>query len=201
MLRIGLTGGIGSGKSAACHIFAELGVPVIDADQVSREVAATGEPALAAVAELFGSSVLNADGSLDRARVRERIFAEPALRQQLEAILHPLIKQRLITFAATSHAPYVILAIPLLLEAGWETLVDRVLVIDSPVEQQINRTMQRDSISRQRAEAIIAAQMKRGERLRHADDTVLNDGDLEQLRREIMKLHQRYLALATAAGA
>jgi dephospho-CoA kinase len=195
MLRIGLTGGIGAGKSAACRIFAELGIPVIDADAISREVVAPGEPALATITQLFGPSLLTSDGTLDRSRLRAMIFAEPDLRQRLEAILHPLIRQRMLARVATMHAPYVILAIPLLLEAGWQELVDRVLVIDSPVEQQINRTISRDGISRQQAEAIVAAQMERCERLRQADDIVLNDGDLDHLHRQIATLHQRYLSM------
>lgn len=199
MLRIGLTGGIGAGKSAACRIFTELGVPVIDADEVSREVVAPGEPALANITKLFGSSVLAADGSLDRSRLRAMIFAEPDLRQQLEAILHPIIKQRMIALVDALHAPYAILAVPLLLEAGWRELVDRVLVIDSPVEQQINRTINRDGVSRQQAEAIVAAQMERRERLKQADDIVLNDGDLDHLHRQISSLHQRYLSMVPPA--
>jgi len=196
MLRIGLTGGIGTGKSAACRIFTELGIPVIDADQLSREVVAPGEPALAAITRLFGDSVLHADGSLNRARVRERIFAEPALRHQLEALLHPLIKQRLLSQAEACQAPYVILAIPLLLEAGWQELVDRILVIDAPVELQIARTLHRDGISRAQAEAIVASQMAREVRLTRADDIVINDCDFQHLRDQIHNLHQRYLQMA-----
>lgn len=199
MLRIGLTGGIGCGKSVACGIFEELGVPVVDADQLSREVVAPGEPALAAIAGLFGSSILAADGSLDRGRLRETIFAEPSLRQQLEALLHPLIKQRLIARVEALHAPYAILAIPLLLEAGWRELVDRTLVIDCPEELQIRRTVKRDGVDRHQAEAIVSAQMRRSERLQHADDIILNDGDLDQLRRQIYDLHQRYLSMGLSS--
>lgn len=198
MLRIGLTGGIGAGKSAACHIFTELGVPVLDADQISREVVAHGEPALATIVELFGGSILTEEGTLDRSRLRDIIFAKPERRLQLEAVLHPLIKQRLIEKSQSLNAPYAILAIPLLLEAGWKDLVDRVLVIDSPVEDQINRTIKRDIISRQQAEAIIASQMDRKERLRQADDIILNDQDLAHLRREISALHKRYLSTASS---
>lgn len=201
MLRIGLTGGIGTGKSAACRIFAELGAPVIDADQISREVVAPGEPVLNAIAVLFGDSALNADGSLNRSRVRERIFAEPALRQQLENLLHPLIKQRMREQAQACRAPYVILAIPLLLEVGWQELVDRVLVIDCPVEQQISRTMRRDGVTREQAQAIIASQMARNERLRQADDIVINDSNLDHLHSQIIALHRRYLQMAEPSPA
>ncbi len=200
MLRIGLTGGIGVGKSAACHIFAELGVPVLDADQISREVVAPGEPVLVEIAELFGHAVLTTEGALNRGYLRDIIFTNPKLRRQLEAILHPLIKQRLIEQSERIKAPYVILAIPLLLEAGWKSLVDRVLVIDSPVEEQIKRTITRDGINRQQAEAIIASQMERGERLRQADDIITNDGDLQHLRRQIHALHQHYLSTASSAN-
>jgi len=196
MLRIGLTGGIGAGKSAACQIFTELGVPVLDADQISREVAAPGQPALTAIAELFGSSILTADGALDRSHLRNIIFANPERRQQLEAILHPLIMQRLIEKTQELNSPYAILAIPLLLEVGWKSLVDRVLVIDSPVEEQIKRTIRRDGINRQQAEAIIASQMDRHERLQQADDIINNEGDLQHLRRQITALHRRYLSMA-----
>jgi len=199
MLRIGLTGGIGCGKSAACQIFTELGIPVIDADQISREVVARGEPALATIAELFGSPVLTGDGALDRSRMREMIFADPSLRRQLEAILHPLIKHRMQAQVASLHGPYVILAVPLLLEARWNDQVERVLVIDCPVELQISRTIRRDSVTRRQAEAIVAAQMEREERLKQADDIVCNDGDLEHLRRQIEELHQRYLSIAQQA--
>jgi len=199
MLRIGLTGGIGAGKSAACQLFNELGIPVIDADQVSREVVAPGEPALATIAAQFGATLLSADGTLDRKRLREMIFTKPALRQQLETILHPLIKLRITARLEALQAPYVILAIPLLLEANWQDLVDRVLVIDCPVEQQVNRTMKRDHLSRHLAEAIIAAQMDRNERLRKANDIVSNDDDLEHLRRQIINLHQHYLSLAASS--
>lgn len=197
MLRIGLTGGIGCGKSAACQIFTELGIPVIDADQISREVVAPGEPALATIAELFGSPVLTNDGALDRSRMRELIFADSSLRRRLEAVLHPLIKQRMLAQAARLDSPYVILAIPLLLEAGWYELVERILVIDCPVELQISRTIHRDGISRKQAEAILAAQIGRDERLSRADDLVENDGDLDKLRRQIEELHQRYLSIAS----
>lgn len=198
MLRIGLTGGIGAGKSAACRIFAELGVPVLDADQISREVVAPGEPALARIAELFGDTVLTSEGFLNRSYLRDIIFTNPERRRQLEAILHPLIQQRLIEQSGKLKAPYVILAIPLLLEAGWKTLVDRILVIDSPVEEQINRTIKRDGINREQTEAIIASQLDRSERLRQAEDIIVNDGDLQHLRSQINALHHRYLSIASS---
>lgn len=199
MLRIGLTGGIGCGKSAACQLFSELGIPVIDADQISREVVAPGTTGLIALTQLLGTTILTPEQKFDRQALRARIFADPALRQRIEAILHPLIKQRMIEQSTALHAPYVILAIPLLLEAGWHDMVDRILVIDCPVETQLKRTMLRDGISHEQAEAIIAAQMNRAARLAQADDIVTNDGALSQLREHISALHQRYLQMACAA--
>ncbi len=199
MLRVGLTGGIGCGKSAACQIFTELGIPVIDADQLSREVVTPGAPGLKALTQLLGHSILAPDLTLNRRALRDRIFAEPALRDAIEAILHPLIKQRMVEQAAALNAPYVILAIPLLLEAGWGDMVDRILVIDCPVPTQIARTMARDGVSQPQVEAIIAAQVNRAERLARGDDIVTNDSTLAQLRKQLVTLHSRYLQLAAAA--
>ncbi|HEY0722332.1 MAG TPA: dephospho-CoA kinase [Gammaproteobacteria bacterium] len=198
MLRIGLTGGIGCGKTAACRIFSELGIPVIDADQISREVVAPGTSGLVALTQLFGSTILTPEQELDRQALRVRIFADPALRKSVETILHPLIKQRMVEQSSALHAPYVILAIPLLLEAGWRDMVDRILVIDCPVETQIKRTMARDGISRAQVEAIIATQLERAARLALADDIVTNDSSFEQLREQINALHLRYLHMASA---
>lgn len=201
MLRIGLTGGIGSGKSTITRLFSDLGVPVIDADQVSRELVQPGQPALTQIVTLFGQGILTPEGTLDRGRLRECIFAEPMLRDQLEAILHPLIRQQILEHLSKFDSPYAILAIPLLIETGWQSLVDRILVIDCDTESQIVRTMQRDHVSRQQVEAILASQAKRETRLREADEIIDNSGDLAHLQWQVLALHQRYLSLSTAKKA
>jgi len=195
-LRIGLTGGIASGKSAAARAFAALGVPVIDADQVAREVVAPGEACLQAVKEEFGSGVLADDGSLDRRALREIVFADPARRRRLEAILHPEIGRRIRAWLEAQDAPYVILESPLLLETSQHRLVDRVLVIDVSEALQLTRTMTRDQCDEARARAILAAQMPRALRLQRAQDIIVNDSGLEELGRQVTDLHQRYQALA-----
>lgn len=199
-LRVGLTGGIGSGKTTAAACFESLGVPVIDADIVAREVVAPGTPALAAIAEHFGTACLLPSGELDRAAVRLRVFAEPAERQWLEALLHPLIRigieQQLADALRRPDAPYAILSSPLLLETGQDALVHRILLIDASEAQQRERTLRRDGSDARTVEAIIAAQLPREQRRARADDTILNDGDLPQLQNAVRTLHAHYLALA-----
>ncbi len=199
-LRIGLTGGIASGKSTAARRFAALGVPVIDADAIAREVVAPGEPGLAAVVERFGPSILTAAGELDRRALRERVFADTAARRDLEALLHPRIRARMQALAERAEAPYVVLAIPLLAEGGARDRVDRVLVIDVPEELQLARVLARDGGSRAQAEAILAAQAGRTARLALADDVLENSGDITALERGVDELHRRYLALAASRG-
>lgn len=201
MLKIGLTGGIGSGKSTACHYFSELGVPVIDADVIARELTRAGQPALSRIAEVFGADILSAQGELDRPHLRQRVFANASQRHQLEAILHPLIKQAIVSRMAHIHAPYVIIAVPLLIESQWTDLVDRVLVIDSPVELQIQRSSQRDASNDAQIRAIIQSQTDRRTRCAAADDIILNDSDLAKLHEQVEQLHQHYLELATAPSA
>ena len=199
MLIIGLTGGIGSGKSTVARHFEALGVPVIDADEVGRELVTPGQPALAAIVEHFGPEMLDENGHLDRARLRERVFTHPEQRRELEAILHPRIRaeiQRRIG-ELSPDGGYCLISVPLLLESGWQDLVDRVLVVDAPRERQIERTIARDGVTRQQAEAILASQMDRDARLRAADDVIRNDGDLTALREQVEALHRRYCQLAT----
>jgi dephospho-CoA kinase len=196
VLRIGLTGGIGSGKSTASSLFEQLGVPVIDADAIAREMVAPGQPGLDAVRQAFGPDAIGADGTLDRAWLRARVFAEPDERQRLEELLHPLIREAIRARVQQLAAPYCILAIPLLVEKGWRSEVDRVLVIDAPVEQQIARTASRDRMRTEDVERILAAQASREERLAAADDVLCNEGDLNALRERVTLLHQRYLRLA-----
>lgn len=196
MFRVGLTGGIGSGKSTASGLFAQQGVPVIDADAIAREVVAPGQPALEAIRQAFGAAAIGADGTLDRAWLRTRVFAAPGERQRLEELLHPLIREAIRDRVRRLTAPYCIIAIPLLVEKGWRSEVDRVLVIDAPVEQQIARTASRDQMQTEDVMRILAAQASRKERLAAADDVLCNEGDLNALRERVTLLHQRYLRLA-----
>lgn len=192
---LGLTGGIGSGKSAVAEHFVELGVDLIDADQAARWVVEPGRPALAAIAEHFGEQVLQADGQLNRPALRERIFADPAQRRWLESLLHPLIAQEVAQFLARAQSPYAILVSPLLIESGQYKLTQRVLVVDVPEQLQIERTMRRDQLSVEQVQAILAVQATRTERLRHADDVLTNDRDLTWMKSEVERLHAFYLTL------
>lgn len=198
MLRIGLTGGIASGKSAASDCFSVRGIPVIDADVVSREVVKAGTPAIQEIEAAFGKRFIRPDGSLDRRLVRSLIFSDPQKRNELEAILHPRIKEAMLSRLARISAPYCILAIPLLIEADQRDLVDRVLVIDAPRAIQIKRLMQRDQISQDEAEAILNTQLDRDTRVKFADDLIVNDGSRADLEAAIEGLHQKYLSLAAA---
>jgi len=196
MYRIGLTGGIGSGKSTVAAKFRRLGVTVIDADDVARQVVEPGTDALRQIAAHFGKQVLQQDGSLDRARLRQLVFADETGRRWLEGLLHPLIRREIGTQLDQADSPYAILVSPLLVESGQSALVDRVLVIDVPVEVQIERTMKRDANSRDQVERIIAAQMPREERLAAADDIFDNAVAPEASDAAVERLHQQYLKLA-----
>jgi dephospho-CoA kinase len=200
MLVVGLTGGIAAGKSTATAFFRERGVPVIDADEVAREVVAPGTPGLAAVVDAFGPRVLHADGTLDRRQLRDIVFADPAQRRRLENILHPLIQDQIRAQLQRLSAPYCILAVPLLIESpALRALVHRVLVIDVPVEVQIARLMQRDRMTAAQCQAMLAAQASRTQRLEGADDVVDNATDIDTLRRQLEHLHAHYLELARRA--
>ena len=196
MFVVGLTGGIGSGKSTVADLFAARGVEVIDADIVAREVVMPGSAALGVIRERFGADVLNDDGSLDRRRLRERVFADPAERQWLERLLHPQVGERIRELLASSSAPYCLLVAPLLLEGSLSELVDRVLVVDIPEELQLKRTIARDGSSRDTITAIMAAQLSRRERLARADDVVDNSGDRAALVDKVGQLHETYCRLA-----
>ena len=197
MLRIGLTGGIASGKSAASNYFASLGIPLIDTDLISRELVQPGSQGLQRIAETFGETVLDATGALDRARLREIVFSSDAQRRQLEDILHPAIRDRVEELLAEiANAPYVIIVIPLLIETRYPIPVDRVLVIDTEEERQLDRLMQRDGFSIEQARAMLDAQAARQQRLQHADDIVTNDGSIKQLHAQLLKLHDNYLQMA-----
>ena len=197
-LIIGLTGGIASGKSSVAQRLAELGVPIIDADESSRLVVAPGQPGLAAVVVRFGADILTATGELDRPALRNRVFSAPEQRIALQAILHPLIRADMERRAGAAAGPYVVMAIPLLVESGDEhDRVDRILVIDVSEEIQVERVMARDGCSMAQAHAILSAQASRDQRLKAADDVLVNSGTVSDLRRSVDALHQRYLSLAT----
>jgi len=200
-LVVGLTGGVGSGKSTVAEIFRELGVPVIDADQLARELTLPGQPALREITEAFGTEVLDAQGRLDRAALRRIVFADEGARRRLEAILHPRIRERMEeALAEVAEAPYAILVIPLLLETRQQDLVDRILVVDADPDLQVRRVMARDGVDEAQVRAIMAAQVDRETRLAAADDLILNEDDLDDLKGQVQALHQRYLKLAGAEG-
>lgn len=192
---LGLTGGIGSGKSAVASHFGNLGVHLVDADHAARWVVEPGRPALAQIAEHFGSDVLQADGQLDRAALRQRIFEHPEERRWLENLLHPLIGEEIVRDLASAQSPYAILVSPLLIESGQHRMTQRVLVVDAPEAVQIQRTMARDQVSEEQVGAILKAQASREKRLEAADDVLVNDRDLKWLQREVERLHAFYLTL------
>jgi len=201
-LRIGLTGGIASGKSTVEQRFTELGVPVINADDCARAVVERGRPGLAAVVERFGAGVLTPQGELDRRELRSLIFSDAARRKELEAILHPLIRADMAQRSSQATGPYVVLSIPLLVEGDarrpgdsrdrW----DRVLVVDADESLQLARLMSRDAVSEAEARATLAAQASRAARLAAADDVLVNSGTVAELRQAVDLLHRRYLELA-----
>lgn len=193
---VGLTGGIGSGKSAAAERFRALGITVVDADVCARIVVEPNKPALKTIAEHFGSEIIQADGTLDRAALRQKIFADEAERKWLEALLHPLIFEEMWSQLQSAPSPYAILESPLLIEAGQLAICQRVLVVDATEETQLARTTARDNNSVAQVKAIMAAQATRQQRNAKADDIVSNDGDLASLHQAIDKLHQHYLSLA-----
>ncbi len=192
---LGLTGGIGSGKTAVADRFASLGVHVVDADQAARWVVEPGRPALLQIVERFGKGVLLQSGELNRAELRQRIFVDPAERQWLEKLLHPLIRAEVAQQLALADSSYAIMVSPLLIESGQYRQVGRVLVVDVPESLQIVRTTARDQASEEQVRAILSAQVQREERLKHADDVLVNDRDLSWLGVEVERLHRFYLTL------
>ncbi|MCI1729421.1 MAG: dephospho-CoA kinase [Chiayiivirga sp.] len=201
-LPIAVTGGIASGKSEVTRRFEALGIEVLDADLIARELVEPGQPALAEIARRFGAGVIDAAGRLDRRALRAIVFADSAARRDLEAILHPRVHASLQARAQAAAPPYVLLAIPLLAESapGRYAWLDRVLVVDVPRAVQIQRVMQRDAVERAAAEAALAAQASREARLAMAHDVIVNDGPLAALDAIVAKLHARYLALAAGAA-
>lgn len=195
---VGVTGGIGSGKTAATDCFASLGIDVTDADMMSREVVQKGKPALARIAARYGQqNILLADGSLNRRALRDIIFRDPEEKIWLESLLHPLIHDEIIARLKRSTSAYGILSSPLLLETDQQSLCDRILVIDAPESLQIARTTSRDSTDEQSVKAIMSSQLARAERLARADDIITNDADLESLQQAVRQLHQTYLSMST----
>jgi len=195
-LRVGLTGGIASGKSMVADLFAARGVPVIDTDVIAREVVQPGEPALQDIEREFGRDVLDADGRLDRRRLRELIFADDAKRTALEAILHPRIRDAAILQSVMAGGEYQVIVVPLLVESPMRQFMDRILVVDCSEEAQLERLRKRDTESEEQARRIIAAQASREERLAIADDIIDNDGPKDEAENQVERLHRLYLRLA-----
>ncbi len=195
-LVIGLTGGIGSGKSTVAGEFIRLGVPVIDTDQLARELVAPGQPALQEIIAHFGAQALCEDGTLDRAYLRARIFSDLSDKQALEAILHPRIRQRLSEWLTTVTSPYCIVVIPLLLEAQQIDLVDRVLVVDAPEKEQLKRVAARDGLSHNVVARIMAAQADRETRLSVADEVIVNDAGIASLIKQTRELHMHFMDIS-----
>ena len=195
MLIIGLTGGIGSGKSAVSDKFKSLGITVVDADVAARTVVEPGQPALAEIERHFGSNILNQAGVLDRAQLREIMASDSEERVWLESVLHPKIGEQIAKELNESTSPYTIYVAPLLLETNSQKMCSRVLVVDVPKEIQIQRTAERDKVSEIQIEKIVAVQMERKERLEKADDVLVNTGTIKELEEQVVKLHQKYLEM------
>ena len=196
MLVVGLTGGIGSGKTTVASGFSALGVPVLDTDQLARELVEPGQPALDEIIAVFGKDCITPDGQLKRASIRQQIYSNAGLKLQLEDILHPKIRQRIKTLLADLRETYCIVVIPLLLETHQTDLVDRILVVDTPEKEQLTRVAARDSLSDNTIMAIMQSQADRNTRLQAADDIIVNDRDLESLTERILELHTYYMETA-----
>lgn len=201
-LVIGLTGGIGSGKSAAARFFEELGAAIVDTDIIAHAITAKGGIAIPAIRRALGPEFIGPDGALDRMRTRKRVFADPEARKTLEAVLHPIIRQEVTRQVAATHSPYLIVVIPLLFETGgYRDLLSRIAVVDCPEELQILRTMERSGLSETEVRGILATQAPRSARLAGADDVLRNDGRLDELRNQVRALHRQFLEIASAKNA
>ena len=196
MYIVGLTGGIGTGKTTVAQLFAAYGIPVIDADEIAHRLTAVNSHALQAIVQFFGKEVLNEDGSLNRALLREIIFKNKGKRQWLEHLLHPMIRKIIVEEVEQIHAPYVIAVIPLLLEKDFFSFINRILVVDAPYELQVERAVKRDGSNKATVEAMIKAQIQREERIARAHDVIYNHGSFELLSQEVARLHQEYLKLS-----
>lgn len=196
---VGLTGGIGSGKTTVAELFASRGACVVDTDAISRKLTGPGQSAVGQIVRSFGAQFAAADGSLDRQRMRDLVFSDASARKSLESILHPLIRQESALQLRACSAPYAILVVPLLVESGaYRSRTNRVAVVDCEMETQVQRVMQRSTLTRGDALAIIASQVSREDRLAAADDVIRNDGDLAALEPQVESLHSRYIELAAA---
>ncbi len=195
-LKIGVTGGIASGKTTVTNLFADKGVTIIDADVIAREIVMPGEPALEKIVDKFGKEVLQHDGSLDRSKLREIVFATAATKDWLNALLHPMIREKMLNDSENATSSYCILSIPLLFENGLDKIVDRVLVIDTPEEMQLKRALQRDGSSSQVIKQIMRSQVSRKARLEGADEVIDNSGDIAFMYSQVETLHKKYLELS-----
>jgi dephospho-CoA kinase len=199
---VGLTGGIGSGKSAAAAEFGRLGATVVDTDAIAHALTEASGPAIPEIQRLFGPEVIAASGAMDRGKMRSRVFADPAARKALEALLHPLIREESQRRIAAAQGPYVVHVVPLLIESpDYRSRVDRVLVIDAPEELQVERVRLRSALSEAEVGAIVAAQTTRAERLAAADDVIENRGTIDALRKQVAAFHRKYLEYSKARGA
>jgi dephospho-CoA kinase len=199
MLIIGLTGGIGSGKSTVSQLFANLGVPIIDTDTIAHELVSPGQNALVKIVAAFGKQILTPEGELNRAHLRELVFRDQKKREALEGILHPLIKQAVFEQIRKLEQPYCILVVPLLVEKGWYTMVDRVLVVDTPAKLQRQRVKQRSGLNDDQIDAILSQQASREQRLAYADDVIVNDQSLQHMEIEVNHLHRKYQDISRQA--
>ena len=196
MLKIALTGGIGSGKTTVTDYFRKLGVPVIDADETSHEVTQAGEPAVQKISDAFGASVLDCDGNLDRTALRNIVFGDPESRKLLESILHPEIRRRMNEAARRAQSPYCLFSIPLLIETDQHTSYDRILVVEASEDRRRTWIQARSGLTQNEITAILSAQVSDQQRRHAADDLLINDGGIDDLHARIDRLHHTYLALA-----
>ena len=201
MFRVALTGGIASGKSVVANEFAALGVPVLDTDQIARDIVEPGTPALARIVAEFGADMLDASGHMDRRKMRDRVFADSSERKKLEAITHPAIREELARRSALANGPYQIHAIPLFAEGGGKGDYHRILVVDCPEDLQVQRLVARDAMNETQARKIMAVQASRDQRRKLATDIIANDGTIDTLREQVRLLHERYCVLANAQHA
>ena len=200
-LKVGLTGGIGSGKTTVSDLFAELKVPIIDADRISRDSVKKGQPAYDKILELFGRDVIDNNGELRRDYLRSVVFSNADLKKQLESVIHPEVRRRTLESLANVHHPYCIISVPLLIESGLQHTVDRILVVDVPEQVQVSRACARDSVSPEEIMKIIRSQVSREERLQQADDIISNEGDINHLKSQVVKLNEKYLKLSGSLSA
>lgn len=198
MLKIGLTGGVASGKTAVSNHFYRLGVPIIDADLLSREIVRIGAPTLSALIHQFGAEILATDGNLDRPKLRRLMLQNPRTKQILEAIMHPVIRSLLTQRSHAISAPYCLIVIPLLFESGWQENVDRILTVETTPQRQLSRLQQRDNVDVISAKALIKSQLSAADRKKNADDILLNDQELTTLYQQVDTLHSQYLRAAFA---